>query len=710
MKTLHVKSLGGIDERLNSPDGSAKQAVSLRYDSAESRWVHDRGYAAYFHESPGRGAPGTGEGVNSIHIHETQGGATRDIILDIDAGATTSLVRVDNFATSGKMTLATGRHKPGSSEPATCFATLGSVVAAVNGWDAPVKIYPTTSGTPRVEPFGYAAKPAPPVPTAISSTGMSPTPPTSDYFYCLSAELNDITTAYPALNTLGLGNAQGSSANGYRYAYTWVSDTGSESPISEPSTVLTWQNNTVGYRYGVTLTSIQPGPNGTVKRRIYRTINLGQSQSYGEATYFFVGELCDNYTQVYTDHVPDGLLGASAPTATQSDVLPSNVRWITTHASRAWIVAGDYRVHWSQPRQTETFGATDYVDVSARQGGRITGLVANNDLLLILRERGIDAIVESGDSYRSIPVTTDTGSTSPHASITVPGYGCIVVAQDGIYSLSGNYSAGGTGVRIQKLSYGLANTWARINTAALAKAYAWRSYKDQEVTFALPVDGASYPNLQIVLHLDATDAQGPMWTTRTGVQAMCGATGPEGFPYMGGHGFDSDSAPMLLSVWHGVDQYGYVPTTYAKAPRETGKWESNDLDLGNSTISKYLQNVLLTVTKAGINDINTAIYKDGAYSPSTTVQQSPQNVMDGAYVTVYGTESSQQAIIGTSEWSNPGLADIRFDFKSLSAHRYRVSFSCDHVCAFHAFALKFDETEDKPYLPNQNSRQVGSHR
>lgn len=707
--TLKVPVLLGIDERLQAPPESAKVSAGWRYDSVESRWVHDRGYRAYFSTAPQKGQPADGYGTHSIAVHTTRGGATQDIILEVDTSATTtSLVRIAPWETGGKITLASARHRPGVTDPGSCIVSLGYAAMVCNGWDKPLRTYPVTSSTPRVEQYGYPERPA-----ALQANTISDSDPgmkvAGDYKYATSADYDDITVAYPHNNTIGLGNGTASSPNAYRYVYTWVSDTGSESPISAPSSVVSWNTYADAFRYGITLTGIQAGPAGTIKRRIYRTKNLGSATDVASATYYFVAELPDNYSTYYTDHVPDGLLSSVAPTDLESAPLPADIRWATVWAGRTWIVSGDYRVHWSQPGAMESFGTASYVDVSSRVGGRVTGLIGANDLLLILRERAIDAVVNVNGTFRATTLTTDIGSIAPHAAIAVPGYGTVIVANDGIYAIQGNLSGGGTW-GYKKISAGLTATWARVNTGVLAKAWAWHNDKDHEVIFALPVDGSTYPNLQVVLHLEVD--QQPAWTLRNGVQATCGVGLPGQFPLMGGHGYNyTEEEPVLLSVWQAVDQYGYVANTLAARSRETAVWESNDMDLSDPTKSKDVKSVTLTITKGGSTAIRCKLYKDGEYTNSTPTQTSIQNLLDAPWVTTYGpVTTNQQAVIGTSAWSVQGLADIRYDAQTFSAHRYKVRFESDSVCAIHAYTVSFDESARKAYQPNLGGTNVPDRR
>jgi hypothetical protein len=93
----------------------------------------------------------------------------------------------------------------------------------------------------------------------------------------------------------------------YKYAFTFVDASGETVP--GPQT--TWSQNPA--IWGVSLSGISKGPTGTIARKIYRTA-AGGSQLKLLAT------LSDNTTSEYADAIPDGSLGANAPTSTSTAV------------------------------------------------------------------------------------------------------------------------------------------------------------------------------------------------------------------------------------------------------------------------------------------------------------------------------------------------------------------------------------------------------
>jgi hypothetical protein len=704
MKHITIPKLAGMNEMPNAKAYEARSIRGMRYDASEGRWVSDRGYESFWPNAPSRGAPDNNY-VFSMHLHQTLGGATKDIIVERgDNDGTVGLYRIDPLDNSGIETIQTSRHRPGVNETGTCFVSFGRVAVAVNGWDQPLRIYPhTATANGRVEPFGFPQTPAACLPAEMSNSSVASS--ATAYSYSKSISTTDVTTAYPAQNTVGLGTSTVGSTNSYKYRYTWVTDTGSESPMSAESSVVNWRTpathtgSTSGFRYGILITGIQPGPAGTVKRRLYRTNNMGETQLTANATYFFVAEIPNNFETTYTDHKPDGFLGSEGPGLVDSAPLPTDIRWITMHAGRLWAVAGDYRVHWSQPGQIESFGATNYVDVSGRNGGRVTGLLPHNDVLIVFRENAIEAILPSGDTWRASTISDNIGSTAPHAAIALSDWGVIFVANDGIYAVQGSYTGGGK-IGFQELTTNIA--WDRVNTAALARAWAWANPRDREITFALPADGQVYPNLHLVLHLDAGEPGVPAWSQREGIQSGCGIVGPEQWPYIGDHGQYLSTTlqkPLLFSVWAAYDQYGYASSdaTYATpAPRPDTWWESTDLDFGNPDQTKIIKHITAQVSAYGDQPIYLDCYLDSKWYTAGTTQQTTTHIQDRQVLNVLGT-----AVVGTDTFSKRIISQVRFDVALLQTRRIRLRFRSSSVWALYGFTVHFDDETgpDKPDSP-----------
>lgn len=693
MPVLRIPVLGGVDERPAAPANSAKSILNMRFDSDQGRWVHDRGYTAYTPLNPTRGAA---IGY-AMHLFETRGGATRDVLVEREDGTGgLGIYTLRPHLSSGLSTYVTGRHRPTSSEPATCFATFGNFVVACNGYDRAIKLFPLTGTNARVEQFSWDAAPSAPavLPCGGGTIVASPVRP----LWAFTDDGTDVTVGYLKDNVLGLGDPIGGATSTYLYKYSWVNDSGSESPLSAPSNSVTWVSGVLAVppatgedaRYGLTVTGIQRGPEGTVRRRLYRTRNLGETQQVSDATYYFVCDINDNYTTEWTDSMPDGLMGSEAPTNLQASTLPPNIRWAVPHAGRMWVVVDDYTVRWSQSGAPEQFGIADLIDVSGRNGGRITGLAPYNDMLIVMRENAIDLIYAVGSTgYRAIPVIDSVGSRAPHAAITAPGYGLLLLCNDGVYSVSGTYT-GGAAINVARISDGLTDFWTTVNIQAAAKAWAWYNARDREVVFAMPTGSATYPTVHLVLSLDGGNAANPAWSFRENIQSAAGVLGPEGFPYMLDSGQNPLKTVICTSVWNGQLFYGYTSGVLDPAPE--GKWESTDLDLGDPDQSKVVRTVTATMSLCGNSIVTLDAYLDADYElgGSNTSDTQPQ---DKRVATVLGT-----VVQGTDTWSYRGLTEVRFDLAAFHCRRFRFALRCSQVFGIHNVSIHYENQGlDKPF-------------
>lgn len=106
----------------------------------------------------------------------------------------------------------------------------------------------------------------------------------------------------PAAPTAAIASGTGLGIGAYQYVVTWRNAAGGESAIGAAASVTTTSGN-----QKVNLTAIPTGPQGTMRRNIYRT-------AVGGSSFLLLTTLHDNTTTTYTDTVADGSLGSAAPT------------------------------------------------------------------------------------------------------------------------------------------------------------------------------------------------------------------------------------------------------------------------------------------------------------------------------------------------------------------------------------------------------------
>jgi hypothetical protein len=175
-------------------------------------------------------------------------------------------------------------------------------------------------------------------------------------YYIIGALRDNTTTIYRdtfgnddnAPNAAGMAAADGGTGNVEEGLHYWRvsffdSSTGLETIISQGAS----QTVTLVRNAQVSLTGIPLGGAGVTARRIYRTKT---GQSTGEGNFFYVGEIADNTTTVYTDNIADASLGDIGPELVLSQDMP----WLP---SRTLTLTGSqttYSLIWDGRVRPET--------------------------------------------------------------------------------------------------------------------------------------------------------------------------------------------------------------------------------------------------------------------------------------------------------------------------------------------------------------------
>lgn len=180
-------------------------------------------------------------------------------------------------------------------------------------------------------------------------------------------------TASPTVGpTAADGGAGAIGAGTYFWRYTFVTAT-METHGSPNSNGLT-----LGASRQASLTGVAVSANPAVtKRRVYRT-------AAGGSDFFFVGEIPDNTTTVFTDNIADSALGSAMPLF--KDPPPAGNKYVEQFKNRLWL-AGDTtnprRLVFSEYFEPEAFPTTFFVDLPMTPGDEITGLKVLGDVLVV---------------------------------------------------------------------------------------------------------------------------------------------------------------------------------------------------------------------------------------------------------------------------------------------------------------------------------------
>ena len=663
---VRVPRIGGLSLRVPSPPESSSILLDWSIDPVTGGWDNRLGYEKYF-VSDALFAPCDGLGpIDSLCIWPRQGGALETILLEV---AGTLYLVVENTDPPVLRTVASGRTAPGPASDRTSYVPVGNDLLIFGGGQAPLRYrgWPTDlAGTSiPVYPLGWTSRAAPPSPWRVD---VSPNTHSTEVGAIAGvwADKNlDILSGGPLEGEIGLGSTTGLVENRFQWQVIYLSDTGSLSPISPLSDPITWITPDTGdwafYRF-VPMIEVPVGPPGTAARLIYRTRN----QIVGEdAIAYFSGALLNNHETIYWDRVGDEQLGSEAPGADDSIIFPAAFATTGAVYQGCLFVASEHAIHYSLPGKLEQFRALDALPL-AGNGGRVTGLHANYGILLVLRERSIDAIVATADGFVLTPVLAGVGSHAPGSVQPVPPLGGVVFLADDhrIYVVRGGVQ-GGSVVSVEPApgSDELRPLLSRVTIPTRPRIVSAWSPAWSEYHLYLSIDGDDRHNCGVVWHALANQ-----WSQRSdswpiGPLAVS-STGELVFGHRDGD--PAAATPPLeagLFVVSRRRQAGYtvvntgteeqpVYTTEAGSPL-TSVWRSAWQDYGEPERKKQPIYMDLHVQVMGDGSIQPTVFRDfgltGTDAPPVRAQ-----IPDDADHPVYDL-----AVLGTDIWQQPTATVLR---------------------------------------------------
>ncbi|QDP52858.1 MAG: hypothetical protein Tp1111DCM603221_37 [Prokaryotic dsDNA virus sp.] len=696
---LEVPKLGGVEEILPQPNGSATKVENFTVDPATGGWDNRIGYEKFFPNAV-LYQPFTTEkrihslyiwsthnGARTYHLFESENIASQRCNLRYTVGNPGSIVEVDEF-----------RRIPTLNEPVTDYEPFGRYLIIVNGHDKPLK-FDGEKDVDNVLPLGWDGIPGAVTPwrpdPANSGKGQ-----TQCYGITHETDPNNTQNAGVPLGfieTVGLGSLTANAKNSYKWKVSFVSETGSESPLSSSSGIATWTNpgsNVV--RQAVFLDNLAIGPKGTVARRIYRTKNLGDSSSAtATSAYYLVAEIKNNTQTSYSDYKSDSLLVVEAPSVSDSVIFPApGARFAATFKNCLFLDGGQAdptRIYYSNPLNPDSFSASDYFDVGVRDGGDVTGLFAYYNSLILFRESSIELV--RGDpvnGFSVVPFIQGVGSRAINSVTAVPGVGIMFLGNDGVYRIFGGLD-GGSEVKIEKMSPGLVKTEKRFNPALLARASATYSPKWREWHCYMPVDGEEKPSFGLVYHVDKN-----AWSTRTTFPVGCIASDQNG-ELVFGHNNGKD--PSVTTNWETglfvisrkrINGYNValipglegVYEARAKAA-PVSVYKSNWMDMGKAAQKKFVKYVYLHVMTKGDNVIPLKYFKDFDYDGITSSGEKMQRP-DHPDQNVFDT-----AIWDTAVWEDPMFTTIRYPIALSAASFFAFEVETNNDFVLVGYSLEF---------------------
>jgi len=642
----------GLATRLPQDPASAGVAQNLTLDKTTGGWSTRVGYEPWEVAATSWSPFSTCAPVSSLHVAQEAAGGARQHILFEEGGRLNLLYEAGG--TDVVRTLRSGRAAPTTTEAGSWYTTTSYGTVITNGVDRPILVKPWPLGnatesadaiascvrsfgftglpTP-VQPYGVKPYPAPPFPNAPKASGNGAVTLWTPYQ----------GNAIPDGGKWGLGFSSNVGGNDgdkealFGYAVSFISDTGSEGPISTLSSVK-WalDADAQGFRHAVAMT-IPLGPPGTVARKIYRTTNYGADYvAPGDTTLYFIDLVRNNVETVFFDAVASANLGQPTPTIATGPLPAPTARFSAVFGGCFWLDGGivDGRtLYYSAPGLIEQFDAASFIELSA-EGGSITAIYSHYTALLVFRENGIDVV--QGDYTNGFTVSTlIAGVTcrSPHSVVAVPGLGVVFLAQDGIYAMLGGLQ-GGSVSEVVNLTENIDGVISRMTPDCLAKAVACYSPFSKEYQLYVPVDGSDRPNLGLVLHVERIQGGASPWSTRVGFPVGALGVLHDGTIIFGHHtGAESGDATTQRGIFvlSSKRALGRVQTgdvfSWEKAP--TSIYRSAWYDFGEAQVQKQVNFVTLWVRTTGSPKVTLRHYKDFSLTPieeRTYVSQPPDAV------------------------------------------------------------------------------------
>tara|TARA_R110000787_G_scaffold284982_2_gene399452 strand:- start:10716 stop:12902 length:2187 start_codon:yes stop_codon:yes gene_type:complete len=696
-KSLPEKLAGGVDQRWAPDANGANEIINMRLDERGYGWVADRGYEPLIVKGLGNtnATLALTNSIRRLFIWERHQGSEVYYLEKHDDGDIKYRVANTNELVSifeQYHNVAFGRAVAKTDDPDEQFIPFGKFCAIINGQDQMLKFF----GRDRVETFGFTQKTP-----ALQIVGVD-----TDYYKSppgVKSETDKISIAFDKDISAGVGTSATNDVNAFRYKVSFISNTGSESPMSD-GIATGWTNLDTVLTHGIFLSDIPLGPAGTMKRRIYRTKNLSDYKGAGEVTYYLLTEIAENVSKNYCDVIPDSLLIDPAPSLTASSVLSGTYKYGEAWNGRMWLAGGsgtDTRIVYSERGLPEQFPTFNYFEVGNTEGGAITNIVAYYDNLIVFRDKSIDIIRSRGDGdvYSISTLESNIGTTATNAITFVPGYGVIFLSYDGVYLLSGG-TLGGSSIKIQRISDKINREISRISTNSLAKATASYSPKEKEWWCMYPVDGQTQCSRGVVFH---TLSQA--WSFRNSFEESPNAfkfndiaTNPSGWFILAPEVTRTYTLNNFIAynyglhVWSAGNSYGnrgaFVladQNNYAwnefEEPRGQASWESAWEDYGDDTIKTRTLSVEVRMLSYGNNEIELEYaedwkdsYTSAGTAPITVAEYFATTAEDVLLGPTTAKEDKSKAVLDTAPWAQQRVVRVRWDVNTglVSHFKFRL--------------------------------------
>jgi len=293
----------------------------------------------------------------------------------------------------------------------------------------------------------------------------------------------------------------------WSYKYTFYnSETGSESNASPASTEI----NVAAKQIDLTLIAVNSDNKQNIndtnggRRRIYRTQN-----GAGNSVYYFLKELADNTTTIWTDNVADEALGERLQE--ENEVPPDGMTGFTEYNGSLYgFVKDDFNLIYSRPLTAEAFGAFNYEPISPGDGQAITGLGRLNHLT-VFKRKSMHSWIGSPGLFTRKQVTDGIGCIAQNTiqNVDLPTGGDVLffLSQHGIHMYD-EQDAYPIARELEPIFTGKDPDY-QFNHNFAHKSHAEYSYSTKKYMLSCPVNGASENNALLIF-----DAWANSWHIR----------------------------------------------------------------------------------------------------------------------------------------------------------------------------------------------------
>ena len=692
----------GMDQSVVPSGRSASYVSNMRYDG-KFYWVGDRGFEPLIRlkETQDNFSDIFLSNIKRLFHYARHNGAESYILQAKENGNIYYQVQNINGLTTDAPQyhlVADNRSQPRPQDPGEQFVPTDRFCLILNGKDDMLKFY----GRDRTLQYGFTTPTPSPEVLGVDTRyyDQNLTPPRYPNNGNVAAKVPDL---------IGLGVGDPGEKNNYRYKISFIRDTGSESPLSDAVEV-EWTvpngENTDFERYGVYLQNLPTGPAGTVARVIYRTKNLRDfSVDSGEVQYYFVDQVNDNVTTNYMDIKPDNVLVNFAPSSADSVVISNTYRYAAAWNGHIWLAgksADDLTIRFSKRGFLEQFPASNFLLLGNSEAGPVTGLMPYYDNLLVFREKSIEIVRSrgNGDTYSISILTNDVGTTATNTIKNVPGQGVFFLSYDGIYKIKGG-TLGGSSVNVEIISGLISDEIGRINVAALPRACAAYSEKEEEYWCYAPTLGSDIPNKGFVFHekiqqFSIRDTH-PVndiiripggWFAVTFDQTITPIEeGVTEYKYPGVHVWSANQSAGFKVIRRPRTQPG--GGEYFEVVEDDPlfkSWESPFLDFGDNSVTKRVQYVEVNAVTIGNRPIQLDdaldwrdIFSNAQTKAWTNSQEYYSTEMDALLGPASAVEDKVIATTDESLWGRWRVARIRFDVNSQQCYAYKFRLRTQNV-------------------------------